>query len=115
MTKEEAEQVLFQWGEWQKGAESLLLSKTNLLAKKGVPGRKFVQSVLPDMSEEVQFADVTICKMPLRTRKVLKAYYIFDMSQEQISTNYDGYSRNEVRVRLEAGANFLAGAIANAA
>lgn len=115
MTKEDAEKILCDWGEWQRGAENLLHSKTNILGKKVFIGGKYAGITLPDMSPEVEFAEQTICKMCRRTQKVVRAYYIFEWSQEEISYNYRGLKRSEVRSRLDAAANFLAGAMSTAA
>ena len=112
MTTKDPEQLLIAWGKWQAGSDSLLFSKVNILGKKVFHSGEFTMPILPDMDEDIQQTDLIICKMPQRTRMVVKQYYSDGWTQVEISMRNKRLTRSEVRSRLDAAVNFLEGHLA---
>ncbi|MFT6882516.1 MAG: hypothetical protein ACJAVY_001314 [Marinoscillum sp.] len=117
MTPDVAKTLFTEWGKWQQGnMPNLDYSTINTLGRlKDEAGgaSHSTCSVIPDMSVGVQQVEDAINKMHPRTKKVIKAKYIFDWSQKQTVCEYKGFEESEVRQRLDGAVNFFCGRMSN--
>ena len=117
MTKEDAETLLTKWGEWQQGNQNIGYSPINtigrLIEQGGDGASQSTTPVIPDMDDDVQRVENALNDIKdKRTHKVIRGIYIYEMSIRGMASDY-GITRDEIKIRLDACANFIAGRLSS--
>ena len=114
MTKEEAETLLYRWGDWSRSNSNLDYSSMSIIGRmieQGPGAGHADRNQEISMPDDIAHCEKMVCKMEKIIKKAVITKYVFRVSQADAAKRFH-CDRNEVRRRLDAGAMFLAGSFA---
>ena len=114
MTKEEAETLLYRWGDWSRRHPGIGFSSISVLGRMieqgpGAGHGDINQGIA--MPDNIEHCEKAVCKMERQIRKAIVTKYIYRVAQADAAKRFH-CGRAELRRRLDAGVMFLAGSVA---
>ena len=114
MTKEEAETLLYRWGDWSRRHPGIGFSSISVIGRMieqgpGAGHGDVNQGI--GMPDDIEHCEKAVCKMEILIKKDIVTKYIYRVSQIHAAKRLH-CDRNEIRRRLDAGIMFLAGSMA---